>query len=252
MIRIAVLASGRGSNLQAILRHMAQGRIQGRIVRVLSNMPSAPVLDIAKAAGIPAWARSHKDFPGRGEQNRAAFDAAMLDVLRESNVQAVVLAGYMRLLSPAFIQAYPGKILNIHPSLLPAFPGLDGSGDALEYGAKFAGCTVHFVTQDMDAGPVIIQAALPVREGESQESLMPRIHALEHRIYPQALHWFASGRLLIKGRVVRLLPPENTPEAGNSETTRFASRPYSAAGAGSLGNALAMDCLINPPLEEGF
>ncbi len=252
MLRVAVLASGRGSNLRAILRRMAEGRIQARIVLVLTNVPSAPVADVAQAAGIPVWARSHKDFPGRGEQRRAAFDAAMLDVLREARVDAVVLAGYMRLLGPAFIQAYGGRILNIHPSLLPAFPGLDGAGDALEYGAKFAGCTVHFVTGDMDAGPVVIQAALPLREGESRDSLMPRIHALEHRIYPQALSWFAAGRLRINGRTVSLLPPRETRETGTFAGARFASRPYSAAEAGSLGDSLAVDCLISPPLEEGF
>lgn len=247
MLRIAVLASGRGGNLQAIIRRLAEGRINARIVSVLSNVPDAPALDIARAAGIPAWGKSHKAFP-----NRAAFDQAMLTAMREVRVEAVVLAGYMRLLSPEFINTYAGRILNIHPSLLPAFPGADGAGDTIAYGAKFAGCTVHFVTQDMDAGQVIIQAALPVREGESVDSLMPRIHALEHRIYPQAVSWFAAGRLQIKGRAVHLLPPQDVADAGNFATTRFASKPYSAAGAGSLGDALAVDCLINPPLEEGF
>ena len=244
MLRLAVLASGRGSNLHAILRHMSQGRIEARIALVLSNVPDAPALEIAKAAGIPTWAQSHKKFP-----NRAAYDGAMLDAMRAAGVDAVVLAGYMRLLSPTFIQAYPNKILNVHPSLLPAFPGANGGGDTLTYGAMFAGCTVHFVTQDMDAGPIVIQAALPVRQGENEESLMPRIHALEHRIYPQAVQWLAQGRLRVIGRTVRLLP---APGNDAADTSHFTDRPYNVVGAGSLGSSLAIDCLINPPLDPGF
>ncbi len=247
MLRIAVLASGRGGNLQAILRRLAEGRIHARIVKVLSNVPDAPALDVARGAGIPVWAKSHTDFA-----DRAAFDAAMLAELREADVEAVILAGYMRLLSSAFIHAYSGKILNIHPSLLPAFPGVDGGGDTLAYGAKLAGCTVHFVVEDMDAGPVIIQAALPVREGDTKESLMPRVHTLEHRIYPQAVQWLATNRLRIKGRQVRLLPPEKKEESEYEATLRFAASSLSAVDDDCARPAPALECLINPPLEEGF
>lgn len=229
MLRLAVLASGRGSNLQSLIRSIAQGRVHARVVLALSNVPDAPALEAAKAAGIPTWGESHKKY-----SSRAAFDAAMLAAMHKAGVEAVVLAGYMRLLSPAFLQAYPGKVLNIHPSLLPAFPGASGAADTLEYGAKFAGCTVHFVEQAMDMGPVIIQAALPVRGNETPESLLPRIHALEHRIYPQALQWLASGRLRLRGRVVHLLPPAEGQDMGPST------------------DLLTGGALINPPLEQGF
>ena len=253
MLRIAVLASGRGGNLQAIIRHMAQGHIHARIVKVLSNMPDAPALDVARGAGIPVWAQSHKDFA-----DRAAFDLAMLAELRACQTDAVVLAGYMRILSPAFIHAFSGKILNIHPSLLPAFPGTDGGGDTLAYGAKFAGCTVHIVVEDLDAGPIVIQAALPVREGDTRDSLMPRIHTLEHRIYPQAIQWLAANRLRVKGRVVHLLPPEkrDSNEPGYETVLRFASSPFAAPDPlcteAPKAVASSLECLINPPLEEGF
>lgn len=200
-MRFAVLASGTGSNFRSILRHVREGRINAEIALVLSNVPDAPVLDIARDAGVPFWAESHRDYP-----NRAAFDAAMLAAMREAKVDAVILAGYMRLLSPAFIQAYPGRILNIHPSLLPAFAGAHGGADALAYGVKLAGCTVHFVVEEVDAGAVVIQAALPVRQDDTLDTLMARVHPLEHRIYPQAVAWLASGRLSLDGRTVKLAP----------------------------------------------
>lgn len=227
MLRIAVLASGRGSNFKAILDHIESGNINARAVLLLSNVPDAPVLDIAREAGVPVWARSHKDFP-----SRAAFDEAMLDAMREAGTEAVILAGYMRLLSPAFIRAYEGRILNIHPSLLPSFSGVSGGPDALAYGVKVTGCTVHFVVEDLDAGPVIIQSVVPVRETDTEETLMPRIHAMEHRIYPQAVAWLAENRLTVDGRVVRLLPGR---EAGASAVT-----------------ALGAPALVFPPLEAGF
>ncbi len=228
MLRLAVLASGRGSNLQSILRSVSQGRLNARVVLVLSNVPDAPALELARAAGIPTWAQAHKKFP-----NRAAFDTAMLEAMGKAGADTVALAGYMRLLSPFFLHAYPGRVLNVHPSLLPAFAGANGGADTLEYGAKFAGCTVHFVEEAMDMGPVIIQAALPVRDNENLESLMPRVHALEHRIYPQALQWLASGRLKPRGRVVHLAP---APE-GQGE---LSDHPVPGGG------------IINPPLEKGF
>ncbi|MCC8194132.1 MAG: phosphoribosylglycinamide formyltransferase [Deltaproteobacteria bacterium] len=228
MLRIAVLVSGKGSNFKAILEHITAGRINAEVALLLSNVPAAPAVAIAREAGIPVWAKSHKDFP-----SRAAFDEAMLDAMRESGVDAVILAGYMRLLSPGFIRAYRGKILNIHPSLLPAFSGVSGGADARDYGVKLAGCTVHFVVEDLDAGPVIIQAAVPVRDQDDTPTLMRRIHSLEHRVYPQAIAWFAENRLVAEGRVVRLLPGVDEP-----------------AVAAVIADGLP--ALVHPPLERGF
>ena len=237
MVRLAILASGRGSNAQALLQHVAKGHIHARVALVLSNMPGAPVLDIAGGANIPFWAESHKKYP-----SREAFDLAMLDAMREARIDAVVLAGYMRLLTPAFLNAYPGRVINVHPSLLPAFPGTDGGGATLAHGVKFAGCTVHFVEEAADSGPIIIQAAIAVRDNETIHSLMPRIHALEHRILPQAVQWLATDRLRVRGRHVELLPPL---ENNGAAKRRGASLACATA-------APVVDCLINPPLEEGF
>lgn len=223
MLRIAVLVSGRGSNLKAIVEQIRANRINAGIALVLSNAPDAPALAFARGQGIPVWAESHKNYPSRKE-----FDAAMLTAMREANVCTVVLAGYMRLLSGEFIRAYEGRILNIHPSLLPAFPGVSGGADAVGYGVKIAGCTVHFVVEAMDAGPVIIQAATFVSEHDTGETLMDRVHALEHRIYPQAVAWFAEGRLTVQGRTVSLAPG----------AAKAAPAPENA--------------LVWPPLEEGF
>ncbi|SBW04871.1 Phosphoribosylglycinamide formyltransferase, formyltetrahydrofolate-dependent [uncultured delta proteobacterium] len=232
MLRIAVLVSGRGTNFKAILDHIRAGRIRAEVALLLSNAPDAPAIAFAREAGIPVWAKSHKEFP-----SRAAFDDAMLAAMREANVEAVVLAGYMRLLSPAFIQAYEGKILNIHPSLLPSFTGVSGGPDALAYGVKLTGCTVHFVVNDLDAGPVVIQAAIPVFEDDTEETLMVRVHAMEHRIYPQAVAWFAENRLVPEGRVVRLLAKNG---AGGM------------AGTAGIARAATQAALVHPPLEEGF
>ena len=227
MLRIAVLVSGRGTNFKAMLDHIKAGHIKAEVALLLSNVPDAPALAFAREANIPVWAKSHKEFP-----SRAAFDTAMLEAMREAGVEAVILAGYMRLLSPPFIRAYEGKILNIHPSLLPAFTGVSGGPDALAYGVKLAGCTVHFVVDDLDAGPVIIQAAIPVLEQDTEDTLMLRVHVMEHRIYPQAVAWLAENRLVTDGRIVRLLPKhgmEQQPAATNNPPA-----------------------LVNPPLEQGF
>lgn len=224
MPRLAVLVSGRGSNLKAIVDHMRAGRINATIALVLSNAPDAPALGFAREEGIPVWAQNHNNYA-----SRKAFDAAMMAAMKEAGVDAVVLAGYMRLLSREFIRAYEGRILNVHPSLLPAFPGVSGGGDAVLYGVKIAGCTVHFVVEDVDAGPVVIQAATFVAEDDTAQTLMERIHALEHRVYPQAVAWFADGRLSTEGRAVRLAP---------SPGAAPAARPEKA--------------LVYPPLEEGF
>jgi phosphoribosylglycinamide formyltransferase-1 len=233
MLRLAVLASGRGSNLQALHKAIAQGRLHARIVLVLSDKPAAPALEAARASGLPTWSEPFKKFP-----DRAAFDAAMLAAMHKAGVEGVALAGYMRLLSRPFLQAFAGKILNIHPSLLPAFPGAQGAADTLDYGAKFAGCTVHIVEEAVDMGPVVIQAAVPVRGNANLASLMPRIHALEHRIFPQALQWLAAGRLRLRGRMVQLLPPREEAAHGQAEE--------------QPDNGFAMGAFINPPLEAGF
>lgn len=229
-IHIAVLASGTGTNLAAIMKAIASGRLEGRVSLVLSNKPEAPVLNIAREGGVPVWARDHRDYA-----SREAFDADMLEAIKASGADTIALAGYMRLLSSAFIKAYEGRILNIHPAILPSFPGVSSYADAVEYGVRITGCTVHFVDEKMDNGPVIIQAAVPIGPNDTPENTIARIHALEHRIYPQALQWLARGRLFLEGRRVRL------------RTARFPVTEIASAQTGPLG-----PWMVCPPLEEGF
>lgn len=221
-LRIAILASGKGSNLRVILEHARSGRLAAAPCLVLSNNPDSGAVACAKEFGRPAWSKSHRGL------EREAYDREMLAALADSGAEAVVLAGYMRLLSPAFIQAFSGRILNVHPSLLPSFPGARGVSDALDYRARLAGCTVHFVEEELDSGAVIIQAALPVNQDDSLETLMPRMHSLEHRIYPQAIQWLAQGRLRREGRLVRLLPKSDgsqTQTASGGATDNFIVSP---------------------------
>ncbi len=205
-MRIAVLASGRGSNVAVLLRNITEGHLSARICLVLSNNPTAAVLELAQKAGVPVWAQNHKDYAHREE-----FDQAMLQAIADvGGVDAIVLAGYMRILSPLFIQAFAGRIVNVHPALLPSFPGAHGVRDALMQGAKITGCTVHFVDEKVDHGPTIIQAAVPILRDDTEASLHARIQAMEHRIFPQAVQWLAQGRLHIDGTRVHLLPlPES-------------------------------------------
>lgn len=204
-LQIAALASGTGSNVDAILACIAQGKLDARVRMVLSNNPEANVLELARAKGIPVWAHSHKDYA-----SREVFDRAMREAVDESGADTLVLAGYMRLLSPFFVRDFQGRMLNIHPAVLPSFPGVHSGRQAVDYGVRLAGATVHFVDEIMDNGPVIIQAVVPVNFADSEEDLMRRIHAMEHRIYPQALQWLAEGRLKVHGRRVDLLPaPES-------------------------------------------
>lgn len=206
MIRIGVLASGSGTNLQALLDACAAGRIDGRVAVVICNVPGAGALERAERAGAPAVLR-----PSRGV-DRAAYDAGLVEVLRDRRVDLVCLAGYMRIITPGFLAAFGPtaatrgcpRLMNVHPGLLPSFPGLHAQRQALEHGARIAGCTVHFVDEGTDTGPVIVQAAVPVLPGDSEEALARRILAQEHRIYPQAVQWFAQGRLSLEGRSVRL------------------------------------------------
>ncbi len=185
--RVVVLISGRGSNLRAIV----EAGLPIEIVAVISNRPEAAGLDYARERGITAIALDHKTIP-----DRAAFDARLAEEIEHQRADLVVLAGYMRILSPAFIARFEGRLLNIHPSLLPMFPGLDTHERALEEGVKVHGCTVHFVTDKLDHGPIVIQAAVPVRADDTPDTLATRVLAQEHRIYPQAIRWFAEGRLV--------------------------------------------------------
>ncbi len=206
-LRIAVIASGGGTNLQALIDRAADGSLGAEIALVLSNNPQAGALERARRADIPTRCIDHRQFAGR-----EAFDRAVVAVLREAGVELVALAGFMRILSPVFIDAFPGRIMNIHPALLPAFPGLHVQRQALEYGARFAGCTVHFVDGGVDTGPIIIQAVVPIHDGDTEESLTARILAQEHRIYPEAVRLFAAGRLQLEGRRVRILPTAPEPQ----------------------------------------
>jgi phosphoribosylglycinamide formyltransferase-1 len=194
---VGVLVSGRGSNLQALLDACARPASPARIAVVLSDREQAPALERAAAAGVPAVFLNPKDFG-----DRAAYDAALVDELARRRVGLVCLAGFMRLLSPAVVRAFRGRILNIHPSLLPAFPGLHAQRQALEHGVKVTGATVHFVDEGLDSGPIVLQAAVPVEPGDTEASLAARILVEEHRLYPLAVRLFAEGRLDLVGRHV--------------------------------------------------
>ena len=185
--RVVVLLSGRGSNFRAI----AEAHLPIDIAAVISNRPQAAGLAYARSQGIPTVALDHTQYP-----DRAAFDALLADEIEHHRPDLVVLAGYMRILSPAFIARFEGRLLNIHPSLLPMFPGLKTHERALAEGVKIHGCTVHFVTADLDHGPIVAQAAVPVRADDTPDTLAARVLAQEHRIYPQAIRWFAEGRLI--------------------------------------------------------
>jgi phosphoribosylglycinamide formyltransferase-1 len=199
-IRLGVLASGRGSNLQAIIDAIEAGRLAARLAAVISDRPDAQALDRARSHGTKAVFVDPKAYPGR-----EAFDRALLQALEEHRVELVCLAGFMRILSPVVIRAFRGRIMNIHPALLPAFPGLHAQRQALEHGVKVAGATVHFVDDGVDTGPIILQAAVPVREDDTEDTLSARILAEEHQLYPSAIQLFGEGRLSIVGRRVRIL-----------------------------------------------
>jgi phosphoribosylglycinamide formyltransferase-1 len=197
---LGVLISGRGSNLQAIIRAIDDGRLTARIGVVISNRPDAGGLDHARAAGIPTAVIEHKGFASRG-----AFEEALVARLNEVGASVICLAGFMRVLSPVFLEHAPGPVLNVHPSLLPAFPGVDAQGQAWTHGVKVAGATVHLVTAELDAGPIVAQATVPVTDEDTPESLAARILVEEHRIYPEAIarlvtrQWRVEGRRFICG-----------------------------------------------------
>jgi phosphoribosylglycinamide formyltransferase-1 len=194
--RIGILLSGRGSNFEAIADSVAAGRIEAEIAAVISNRPTARGLEIARERGLPAVCIPSKDVP------REEYDRLLVAELKNRQVDLVCLAGFMRLLTAEFCQAFPLRILNIHPSLLPAFPGLDAQKQAFEHGVQISGCTVHFVDSQLDAGPIILQAAAPVLENDTPDSLSARILAEEHRIYSEAIAFVLAGRWRIEGRRV--------------------------------------------------
>lgn len=196
---LGVLASGRGSNLQAIIDAIEAGRCPARVAVAVSDRARARALERARAAGVKAVHLDPEAYPAR-----ETFDRVMADVLREHGVALVCLAGYMRLLSPGFVAAFRGRILNVHPALLPAFPGLHAQRQALAYGVRVTGATVHLVDEGVDTGPIVLQAAVPVHDDDTEETLAARILAEEHRLYPEAIRLFAEGRVRIEGRRVRI------------------------------------------------
>ena len=222
---IAVLISGGGSNLQALIDRIEQGVLDARIQLVVSNVPGVKGLQRATKHGIPT-----RIVPQSEYASRQAHDRAIIDILQDFGVRAMCLAGYMRLISPEFVQAFQNRILNIHPSLLPSFPGLHAQQQAAEYGVRISGATVHFVDKELDHGPIIIQAAVPVYADEKEDQVSRRILQLEHRIYPQAVQWLAQDRLHIQDGQVHL-SPSRLPFADTSSIP---------------------SCLINPGLEIGY
>jgi phosphoribosylglycinamide formyltransferase 1 len=199
-VRIGVLASGRGSNLQAIIDNIEKGLLSAELAVVISDQAGAFALERARKHGIPAVHTGAKGFKGR----RKEYDALLVKELQKRSVDVVCLAGFMRIITPVLIKAFPDRILNIHPSLLPAFPGLHVQKKALDYGVKFSGCTVHFVDEGMDTGPIIIQAVVPVLDNDTEDSLSERILKQEHKIYSRAVQLLAEGKLTVEGRRVLL------------------------------------------------
>jgi phosphoribosylglycinamide formyltransferase-1 len=196
MRKLGILLSGRGSNFEAIADNVAAGKIHAEIAVVLSNKPNAPGLQRAKERGIPA-----ECIPSRGLE-REEYDRQVVARLKQAQVEVVCLAGYMRLLSAYFVEQFPNRILNIHPSLLPSFPGLEAQKQAIEHGVKFSGCTVHLVDERLDAGPILVQAIVPVLDDDTEETLSERILQEEHRVYTDAIHLVLSGKFRVEGRRV--------------------------------------------------
>lgn len=199
-IALGVLVSGSGSNLQAIIDRVREGSLDADIRIVITNMPGAQGLERARHAGIPTACVRHADFPVRED-----FDRELVRLLRAAEVEFVALAGFMRILTTEFLTPFAGRVVNIHPSLLPACPGLNAQRQQAGHGVRLAGCTVHFVDKQMDHGPIIIQAAVPAFAGDDENTLGARILAMEHRIYPQALHWIAQDRVRVRDRQVEVV-----------------------------------------------
>ncbi len=193
VITLGVLVSGSGTNLQAVLDAIAAGSLDARVAIVVSNVAGVPALERARAAGVETAVVEHGTYP-----DRRAFDAALVELLRARGVEVIVLAGFMRLLTNLLIDAFPMRIVNVHPALLPAFPGVHAQRQALEHGVRIAGCTVHFVDAGTDTGPIVAQAAGPVREDDDEEALRLRILAREHELLPRVLQWLAEGRVKVE------------------------------------------------------
>lgn len=202
ILRLGVLASGRGSNFQSIIDEIESRRLNAEIAVLITDNPSAFAIERAKRHGIEYLVMRPKEYSSKDD-----YFVKIAEELRKRDVGLVVLAGFMRIVRKPLIDAFPNRIMNIHPALLPAFPGLHGQRQALEYGAKISGCTVHFVDEGMDTGPIIIQAAVPVFQDDTEETLSERILRLEHKIYPEAIRLFSEGRIEVEGRMVRINPP---------------------------------------------
>ena len=198
--KFGVLCSGRGTDLQSIIDAIGRGEVNAEIAVVLADKPEAFALERAKKAGIKAVCVNRKQYDGR-----ESFEKALIAELEEAGVTLVVLAGFMRILTPVFVHHFAGRIMNIHPALLPSFPGAHAHRDVLAYGVKVSGCTVHFVDEGTDSGPIILQAAVPVLDGDTEETLGARVLEQEHIIYPQAIQLYCEGRLQVDGRQVRIL-----------------------------------------------
>jgi len=197
MLRLGVLVSGRGSNLQAIIDRIEEGKLKAKVVLVISDNPGAYAIERCKKHGVPYRVVRRDSFPSKRE-----FEEEMARLLKEEGVELVVLAGFMRILSVNFLRHFKNRVINIHPSLIPAFQGLHAQRQAVEFGVKFSGCSVHMVDESVDAGPVIVQAVVPLLPEDTEETLSERILKLEHRILPQAVQWFAEGRVEVNGRKV--------------------------------------------------
>jgi len=197
IVKLGVLVSGSGSNLQSIINHIEKGLLDAEIRMIISNNPEAYALVRARKHGIPYTVLEHRDFVTRED-----FDRKMIEVFNISGVELVLMAGFMRILSPLFLNAFPMKIMNIHPAILPSFPGMHAQQRAFDYGVKFSGCTVHFADEGVDTGPIIIQAIVPVYDQDTDEILAQRILKEEHRIYPKAIQLYAEGKLYVVGRKV--------------------------------------------------
>ena len=216
-IRIGVLVSGRGSNLQAVIDNIGSGSLSAEIAVVISDQADAFALERARKHGIPAVHISAEGYKGR----RGEYDGRLVQELRKHGVDLVILAGFMRIITKVLVNAYPHRIMNIHPALLPSFPGLHVQKAAIDHGVRFSGCTVHFVDEGMDTGPIIIQAVVPVHDDDTPETLAARVLREEHRIYPQALQYLAEGRLRLDGRRVVLQPPSPGSGSLHNPAVRF-------------------------------
>ena len=197
---LGVLCSGRGTNLQSIMAAVDSGQIPAPVGVVLADKPDAKALERAEKAGIPHFCVDRKQYA-----DKQAFEEALVEKLRAHGVTLVILAGFMRILSPYFVHEFPGRILNIHPSLLPSFGGAHAHRDVLAYGVKVSGCTIHFVDEGMDSGPIILQTAVPVLDDDDEDALAARVLEQEHKLYPRAISLFLNGKLKIEGRKVRIL-----------------------------------------------